>query len=227
MRRSPALFVLALSLVANACGGNKAPAARRVALEFERLAALPSTADEFAGIFKRQPTASQLAATRAAATRAQQAGVQLLPALAASGTVADFVVERLRNPFGPKVLTLIGHNEGGLFRFADGSSIALNQLPTLAPGKLPVAISCESARYSSGLQLGFASPITVQVAQLTESLFVGRLNALAQEGQAITPAAAQAQLEAALAEAVHQLRVETIVKVATPGVVGVAIWENV
>ena len=191
---------------------DKTAAAKQVGLHIERIAALPSTADDFARIFGREPSVPQMNSMRSILSRVENAGVRVLPQAVASGTVSDIVLERLRDSAGPTILTLIGHNDEGMLRFADESAINLRLLPLLGPGKIIVPISCDSARYSSGLQVGLPTPLTIEVAERTEALFVSRINDLAAAGLAVTSSVAQAELDTAFGAARRQLQAEAIIR---------------
>ena len=194
MRAFLATAVLVSSaLLATGCGGNKTAAAKQVGLHIERIAALPSTADDFARIFGREPSVPQMNSMRSILSRVENAGVRVLPQAVASGTVSDIVLEQLRDSAGPTILTLIGHNDEGMLRFADESAINLRLLPLLGPGRIIVPISCDSAFYSSGLQVGLPTPLTIEVAERTEALFVSGINDLAAAGLAVTSSVARAR----------------------------------
>jgi hypothetical protein len=152
---------------------------------------------------------------------AEQRGMQvLLPAAQLTATLADDFLTKLRG-YTSGVVTLIGHNDEGRFYFADRSWVGVDALAAASGGARVAIISCESARYASGLSLGVPSKLSYEVAHRTEAKFLARLENLTEDS---SNADLQAALTGAFNDAVFEMKAGRAIKgAAVAGVTGAGI----
>lgn len=90
-------------------------------------------------------------------------------------TAADSFMSKFQTSTAD-VITLVGHNDHGTFKFPDGSSITLSDLGSGGPSI--ALISCGSAFYANGRAVGLPSEVTLDAAADIESAFVAAVNQL-------------------------------------------------
>lgn len=212
------LLVVALLLVAVGCGGGATTGGQLV----KRYASVAQTADDYARIFDRPPSAAQNGQIPDVLGKARAGGFAV--ALPSGGATAAQV---LRAEFGAQrsgFVVVVGHNEGGSLRFADGSRLALADLD--GGGAVLVAISCDSSRYVSGASIGLPTRLTYDVAFLTERKFSQGVT------ETTSLAAARTLLDTAFLEAVRELKAAKVRRVALTGsgvsvpAIGISIYQT-
>lgn len=220
-RRYPAALILLLLFSLAACGGTGGTAAR-TGLRLEKYAAVATGAEDFRNIWGKTPTATELDKAIKAAGQAADLGFQI-PAATQAQTAAESFLANYRTSTAD-VVTLVGHNDNGTFRFADSSPLALSELSSA--GGPPVAmISCNSLTYANGQAVGVPSAITFTVAYATQAKFAAKL---ASRESVPTVAELQAMLIESLTEAANESRAP--MKYAVFGVgaggAGIATWQQ-
>lgn len=215
------LLVVVLLLATAGCGGAKTAASQGGQL-VKRYASVAETADDYARIFGKPPNAAQNGQIPDVLGQAKAGGFSVtLPsggATAAQVLLSDFRAQR------SGFVVVVGHNESGSLRFADGSELALTRLD--GGGAVLVAISCDSAKHVSDASVGLPTRLTYDVAFLTERKF--------SEGLTATTSllAARQLLDAAFLDAVRELKATRVKRVALVGsglsvpAIGISIHEN-
>lgn len=219
-RRYPAGLILILLFSIAGCGGGGT--ASRTVLHLENYAAVATRADEFRNIWGQSPTATELNKAIVAAGQASELGFKV-PAATQVRTAAESFFEQYRTSTAD-VVTLVGHNDEGTFRFADGSPLSLSELSSA--GGPPVAmISCNSMTYANGQAVGVPSAITFTVAYATQAKFAAKL---ASRESVPTASELQSMLIESLDEAATEsgARVKYVVFAVGTGGGGIAIWQE-
>lgn len=158
------LAVLSFALLPALVGARCSPAEESVV---KRVFAGPAGESEWRAIFQRVPSAAELDdAARASQTAARGGYVILKP----STTLADSFMETVRSS-NNEIITLIGHNDGGAFRFSDGSAISLDGIGTLSRTSRVAVISCYSTNRVRGGGIGIGNIAVFAVAQDTATRF--------------------------------------------------------
>lgn len=221
-RRYPAALILILLFSLAACGGGGGGTVSRTALHLEKYAAVATGADDFRNIWGQAPTANELDKAIKAAGQASKLGFKV-PAATQVRTAAKSFLEEYRTSTAD-VVTLVGHNDSGTFRFADGSPLSLSELSSA--GGPPVAmISCNSMTYANGQAVGVPSAITFTVAYATQAKFAAKL-----ASRESVPAASE--LQSMLLESLNEAATESgarmkyaVFGVGTGGA-GIATWQE-
>ncbi len=216
------IAILLLSIAACGGGGGGGPVAR-TALQLEKFAAVANGADEFRNIWGRSPSATELDKALAAAGRAPEMGFHV-PVATQARSAAESFLEQYRTS-SADVVTLVGHNDGGTFRFADGSPLSFSEL-SFAGGPPVALISCNSMTYANGQAVGVPSAITFTVAYATEAKFAARLTS---RTSVPTVPELQSMLVESLEEAAAESGVQMKYVVFGVGTVGggIAVWQQV
>lgn len=171
---------LLLGLVAScgggASGGAKVSAAvvpRPPPITVQKFAATVDDAAGFGNVWKRAPrSAGELGKVTSASRKAESLGYRI-PVASGTRTAANDFLRRY-NESTADVVTLVGHNDNGLFRFADGSWVQLSTLGN--PNRPMVAmVSCDSIEYANGQAIGLPSAVTYTIAYATENKFANRI----------------------------------------------------
>jgi len=221
-----AVTLLTLVACKGGGGGGGGGAGKAAVRAIKRYVSVARNGDEFARIFERSPTAGQEATISKTFAKAETTGRTALRASVANESVAQEFLREYRSTPRDGLITLVGHNAGGTFRFADGSTIDLGKLGS-SDGSLVAVVSCESARFVDGRAVGIPTDVTYDVAYRTEQKFSEQVAG----SPSLSRSEAQQYLESALADAVRELRVEGFYKTAVigggTGVVGVSIYQYV
>ncbi len=216
--------VLTFYLAACAGGGGVVPKAAK-ALTSQRFVSVAENASQYKQIFGELPNVSQEAAIEKNLSRAEQQGMTIVRP-ATSTAAVEF--QRSYQQSSADVITLVGHNDKGSFKFSDGSSLPLSQVPSSPTLPVLAVISCESARTIQGHAVGLPTEITYAIAFRTEELFLQRMSAVDENSRRDLPTV-QRELEAALDEAVAERNVRiakyALVGTGSAGVVGVSIYQ--
>ncbi|MDF1605030.1 hypothetical protein [Nocardioides sp. YIM 152315] len=173
LRAWTALLLAAVVLAAaSACGGST-PRTAAATIRAARFISAADSAAEYEAIWAAKPTAGRLRRDRATLAHVDTDVVRVV---ASSGTsAADTFVDGYRSS-SADVVTVIGHNEGGLLKFADGSSVPLWDLGV---GGKPIAlISCSSAAYARGQAVGLPDPVALATAVRIEQALTARVSQL-------------------------------------------------
>lgn len=217
------ILLLALTGCFGSGGGAEGGAVVRTVLHMDNYAAVATGADEFVNIWGRSPSATELDRTIAAAGQASSLGFKI-PAATGSASAAQAFLEQYRTSTAD-VVTLVGHNDDGVFRFADGSPLPLNELADA--GGPPVAmISCNSMSYADGQSVGIPSAITFTVAYAAQAKFAAKLAA---RQTVPTVGELQSLLTESAAEAANEsgaVLKYTVFGVGASGA-GIAIWQEI
>lgn len=217
---------LALVLFLAACGGGGGTATSAgKALTSQRFVSVAENAGEYKQIFGKLPTTSQESAISKILAQAKQQGLTIVRP-AGSKAAAEFESAYLQS--SADVITLVGHNKQGLFKFSDGSYFPLDQIRPSDDVPVLAVISCESAPIVEGYAVGLPTEVTYAIAFRTEEVFLQRLNALDESSRRDLPTL-QVELEAALDVAVIERNVKVfkyaLVGTGSGTVVGVSIYQ--
>lgn len=198
-------------------------------MAFRRFASVPEDSTAFGRIFGHEPTAAQASDISRILSEGRSSGLTIVRSDTGAGTLAQQFLDRYHGaPSGSQVFTLVGHNAGGQFRFADGSPMDLTQLGDQSD-KLIAVISCESGAFVNGNAIGIPTRLTYTVAYRAETNFVARVRLLAKLGVLPSHDEAQRALESALNDAASGVGVQvrwTAVAVGSGGVAAIAIWQG-
>ena len=205
------VLILLLVLLTTGCGGGGGSTSGRVASNIQRLVATADEVAEYNNIWGKIPTAGQQRRQSAILDDATSQGLTALrstPTRTASEQFLD-----LYQSTSADIVTLVGHNDGGIFRFPDASWVDLREVGGDG-GPIIALISCDSAVYASGQAVGLPTPVTIELAVDVEQRFVTKVGAL----QAL-PSVAEAErlLVEALSEAADA-RAERFVYMTLTGV---------
>ena len=213
--------LLIVTLIASGCESSP-----QAAIAFRRFASVGRNADDFSRIFKeRRATPSRVQEFVNARSTAESKGFTLLTRVSNSQTVAQAFLDEYNQSTTGQIFTLVGHNEGGKFRFYDGSEINLNSVGQNEAGGILAVISCESGRYVEGRAVGVPTDVTYNIAFSTEEKLRRRLDNAAAAGIVIDPSRAKEELLAALDETARERQVRVLYySIGSGGVVGVAIY---
>lgn len=121
----------------------------RQLVTLERFIVAADDVQEYRGIWGTQPSQRQLRENQGVLRTADEL---LRVPTPTSSTAAQSWVEAYQAS-AADVVTLVGHNEEGAFRFADGSSVDLQSLGQTS-GPALVVISCDAARNSQNQVVG-------------------------------------------------------------------------
>jgi hypothetical protein len=177
-RFAVAAIVVALALTA--CSGS---AATRAANVGARLIIGAENATEFAAVFGDDAVRDADEVVSAAQWLAKGERGGLTVVRPGTGTAAEYALEALTSSSGG-VATIIGHNENGVLRFADGSGLIIANLPVNGP-RIAV-ISCSSQKYVNGNAVGLTVDLNYSLALRTEELFTQRVATLTPDEAADT-----------------------------------------
>jgi hypothetical protein len=220
--RSLLIVVVSGILTASACLPSADNAAPVVNSTIKRFASVPKDVSEYRSVFGKPPSGAQRADIESTYQEAGTRGLQVLARTDESSIAEKFIVEYQSG--GAQFATLVGHNEGGVFRFADGSGVNLDALGGEGYPLLAV-ISCESGQYVNGTAVGIPSRLTFQIAYATEQRYTQRVRQL----RSLSPAEARDILEASLREAVAASNVRVTIRFTAigggVGVVGFSIYQ--
>lgn len=162
------------ALVAAGCGGAPTSGGQRAALTLERFISGPQNAADYKAIWGKVPGAGQQQRDQSVLAGLSSDITRLAPA--AGNTAADTFTASLKSS-DAAVVTVIGHNDGGFLRLADGSGVPLSELGGVGP--LVAMISCDAARYASNNAVGILpSTVTLSVAVQIERTLTSRLQQL-------------------------------------------------
>jgi hypothetical protein len=229
-RRGQQIFITLL-IVALAISGCRRPpnpeAAEQATIAFKRFAAVGESADDFPRIFRnRKATAARVRDFTNARPTAQTKGFTLLIRSENESNIAETFLAQYRQAASGQIFTLVGHNEGGIFRFRDGSWLNLNLIGQNDTDKLIAVISCESGRFVQGQAVGVPSDTTYNIAFSTEERFRQHVQEAVAAGVVIDATRARQELTRSFNEikTERQVRIYSY-SIGSGGVVGLAIFE--
>lgn len=179
LRVAALAVTLALILMATtACGGGGGSGSKvvaRAALNVEPYVARANNAKEFQLIWGAKRSVRQEDAISRLMNDARGLGMTTLRPTQTSAASDVFLSRHQKS--SSDLITLVGHNSEGTFKFPDGSPVDLRALG--GPGKPLIAlISCDPDQFANGAAVGVPTPITIEVALLAEQKFVARVNSL-------------------------------------------------
>jgi hypothetical protein len=190
------------------------------------LASVARNAEEARNIWQgKQFSQRLLSQTISAAEKAPSLGVQLINASGRETSAAQVFDRRIADS-PAAVITLVGHNAGGFFRFPDGS---YTDLRALGQARRPIVmISCNSLVYANGTSAGLPGPVALTVAFTVQTRFTEKLQAL---GYVPSQTEMQAMLVSSVEEIAKERR-EGILYTAgaiggTGTLTGLVIWQKV
>ena len=159
-----------LTLTMAGCGGG-GPA--KTAIAIEKFAAVAVDERQVVNIWgKEQASAKTVAQATAAAREAPGLGYKTIE-FTATRTAADVWLQQYRES-SAGVVVLVGHNNNGQFRFADGSAVNLKTVGD--QGGPPIALlSCDSDRFANGQSVGVIGDVSFPLAWDTERRFAEKL----------------------------------------------------
>lgn len=167
------LWICLLVLVAG-CSSTSTTVSR-TAPNFQRFVAAADDFAEYEIIWGRTPTQGQQSRQSAVLDDAISQGLTALRSTSTETAAQRFT--SLYRSSSADVVTLVGHNEGGIFRFPDGSTADLRSVGSEG-GPILAMISCDSAEYSTGQKIGLPTAVTIELAVDVEQRFVAKISAL-------------------------------------------------
>lgn len=178
--------------------------------------------EEYRAIWGTPPTVGQLRRVDVLTSKASSNGIRLLGVSGAASAASTFQDSYASST--ADVVSIVGHNDLGAFKFSGGSDVLLSNLGGSSQPILAV-FSCDSDRYVNGSAVGVTSPISIQVALLAQERFLQLVRALPSPPNA---KAAQDLVNSAVDSAARQLQVRVVYRtglgLAGAGVVGGSIY---
>lgn len=216
-------FVLAVTAAACAGGSGVARgggAVVRNVPEIDRFIVAASSPAEYRGIWGQAPTQRQLRQSLSALSAVEGAVVRVRPPVGM--TAAESWLRAYRSS-SASVVTLVGHNEAGVFRFADGSGVSLGELGG-GTGPLVVVFSCDAAKSVTGRTVGTV-PEVVTLLAATE--MERRVVSLLDSGVLAEPQQLVGMVDAVTADVLAEnsvFRLAGGVSLVSGGVIGVSVY---
>ena len=178
---------------------------------------VPRDANEISKVFKvsaNRISAAKLSEFRRSFDRAEQLAREqrsftVMRPVTSPGSIQmadDFLHTYESSEYG--ALTLIGHNDSGVFYFTDGSSVNLTQIPANEATTLAI-ISCNSSEYSDNYA-GLPTLVTYSIAYRTAQLYKEKISSFSD--QVLTLELSQSLLT----EAHNRARIENGLRIAAP-----------
>jgi hypothetical protein len=154
-----------------------------------------------------------------AATKNAQSirGLAVFTTASVVGTMADELERQLKSAT-EGVFTIIGHNDNGQIRLADGSGLPLHGIGERTGGASVALVSCQSLPFVKNFGAGLAAKVEIDVAVAAESIFQERLQNW--RGAPPSPEQLQDLLDSSVAAAARAKQSDRLVKVGTGLTVG-------
>lgn len=141
--------VVVLVAVVAACGGGRQAGARAAPLldDALRIVNETKTGPEFKAVFGHEPSRAELGKAAQSVDALLGNGSHSVVLAPAVERMADQTMRLISDSTRPAI-TLVGHNEGGFLRFADGSRLSIEAAADGAPpGKILLILSCSANSY--------------------------------------------------------------------------------
>ncbi len=213
----PLFLILLMS-----CGKPPSPVAvKSTILKLEQYAAVAYSSAEHHNIWGEASPAG-LSKIIKSAGEASDRGYQIIESTK-TVTAAQNFLQNYQNS-NADVLTLVGHNDNGTFKFGDKSSFLLKDLGN-DDGPVVAILSCESSKFANGKSIGLPTEITFSVAYATGERFSSKIQQLPTLPNHVV---LQQMLVDSLNEVMHEKNVriayQSLGSVGV-GVVGIAVWQ--
>ena len=217
-----ALAVFVVAILISGCGlvAKQAPSTtEKLAVRVASFASVARTAEEAKNIWQKDFNTRLLSETTSAAEIAPSLGVHLVTSTGSETGEQAFT--RLLSESSADVVTLVGHNQGGYFRFPDGTYIDLQTLGQSE--KLIAMISCNSIQYANGSSAGLPGYVGLDVAFTVQSRLTAKVQSLSYSPDV---AEVQGMLVATLNEVASERSVRIRYSLAGGGTIaGITIWQ--